>query len=674
MTKFYHEDITKSKMYMERIENRIIALATYDMVWMRLQAKIVYDSKREIDDHLLFWASNEGDKADFVKILGHLSAYFQIERRLVKDTHDITELLMWYSCEVREALIEVEPKSTAIVPYTGGQDMSLTFAKSQNDSRVNELVDTLNTNSKGMSPNAIKEIQNVLEDLNNGTKEGGEYSKNMTFLKACADLNFGIGDPEDETDMDKVLASMNETHYGMDEAKDLIIEFMGVKQLNKEAASPQFIFVGPAGTGKTTLALQIAKALGRKSARVSLGGMKDDSALRGHGRTYLGSKAGRIMDAIAKTGTSNPVIVLDEIDKMAPESSADAVLLEILDPAQNVGFTDSYFNFAYDLSNVIFIATANYPERIDEPIIDRMELIECAGYTLKEKVKIATKYVIPKVMKEFGLKNKDISLTGGVLKHIINGWTREAGMRSLEQSVAKILRGAVLQVIKGKKVKITKKYVEKRLGRIIWEDTDSIETTVPGTVNGLAISGGFTGAVIQMESAFSNDRGIKLLGQTGDMMNSSKEVGMEFLSNNIDRYGIDESVLTEVGIATLLGAISTNADGDSASITMLTSWVSLLLDRPVNANVAMTGSISLNGAVRAIGGLDMKVAAGIRAGIKTFIISEENRRDFDELPNSSKNGATFHIVKHVDEVMFHALGVEAIDFEEEEVNEFYAAF
>lgn len=673
MTDFYHSNINFSKKAMLKIELIIIELCSHEMEWLKLEAKIVWDSGREIDDCELFWASGNGNRANWWKLLGHLAVYWQVDRAIVYNPYDITELLTHMLESVRETLAE-KKNEKALIPFKGDENMPLTFKKSQKDARVNELVDILNSHAKGMGSNAIKEIQNLLEDLKNGNKEGSEYSKNMTFLKACADLNFGVGDPVDNKDMDDVLEKMNATHYGMDDAKEMIIEFMGVRQLNAKADSPQFIFTGPAGTGKTTLALQIAKALGRKSARVSLGGMKDDSQLRGHSRTYVGSKCGRIMDAIIKTGTSNPVIVLDEIDKMAPESAADAVLLEILDPAQNVGFTDAYFNFPYDLSNVIFIATANYPDRIDAPIIDRMETIECTGYTLEEKVKIATKYVIPKVMKDFGLKAPDIKFSKASIKFIINGWTREAGMRSLEQAIAKIFRGAVLDVIKGKKVKITKKFVEKRLGRIIWKDTDKIETLVPGTVNGLAVCGGFTGAVIQMESAFSVDKGCKMLGDAGDMLKNSSKVGWEFLANNIERYGLSSELLEDVGIATLLGKISMPSDGDSASITLVTSWVSLLLDRPVNADVAMTGSISLNGAVRAIGGLDMKTSAGIRAGIKTFIISEENKEDYEDLPAATKKAATFHIVKHVDDVMFHALGIVPVECKEEIIEEFYAAY
>ena len=651
MKNYYHSNMEKTHYTLYQIEKVLEDLASKDMLFMQPLSKLIYMSGREIDDLLIFWQSNLANGADYLAIIKMLMNYFEGRTDYLLKVEDFTGLTgcMLQMIQNELSSFNTEEKDT---------DMD-TFKKSQKDSKINELVAILNKTAKGMSNEAIKEIGDVLDVLRNGDKKSSEYSKNMTFLKACSDLSFGINDTVDETDMEKVLSELNKTHYGMDDAKDLVIEFMGIRQLNKKAASPQFIFTGAAGTGKTTLALQIAKALGRKAARVSLGGVGDDAVLRGHGRTYLGSKCGRIMNAIMKTGVSNPVIVLDEIDKMNTSGSADSVLLEILDPAQNVGFTDSYFNFAYDLSNVIFIATANYPEQIDEPIIDRMETIECTGYTLNEKTKIATKYIIPKVMKDFGLKTEQIKFTPATIKFLVNGWTREAGMRSLEQAISKILRGAVLQIIKGKKVvSITKKYVELRMGQPFFEDDEEIDTSTPGTVNGLAVMGGFTGCVIQIESAFSNDKGTKMLGDTGKMMNNSCEVVNEFMANNADRYGVDGSIMEEVGIATLLGTISTPSDGDSASITLLTSWVSLLLDRPVNPKVAMTGSISLNGKVRAIGGLDHKVAAGVRSGIETFIISEENRRDYNELSAELKKAATFHLVDHVDEVMFHALNVE----------------
>lgn len=651
---YFHSHKEKTNWTMYQIEQELINLSAKDMLYMKPLAKLVYESKREIDDSLIFWKSNLANNANHHKIIQILTGYFKGHTEYMNTVCDLTLL-----SDCMLSMIQTEVKKQSF-KREKENDM-MTFKKSQKDGKVNELIEVLNSRAKGMSEDAIKEIQDVLASMASDKKSGSDYSKNMTFLKACSDLTFGTNNTVDETDMEKVLADLNATHYGMDDAKELMVEFMGVKQLNKDAASPQFIFTGPAGTGKTTLALQIAEALGRKAARVSLGGIGDDAILRGHDRTYMGSKCGRIMNAIIKTGVSNPVIVLDEIDKMDVNGAADAVLLEILDPAQNVGFTDSYFNFAYDLSDVIFIATANYPERIDAPIIDRMETIECSGYTLNEKAKIATKYIIPKTMKEMGLKKGQIKFTAPTVKFLIDSYTREAGMRSLEQAISKILRGAVMQIIKGKKtVSITKKYVEKRMGQIIWDEDDEIDTAIPGTVNGLAVMGGFTGAVIQIESAFSNKLGMRMLGDTGDMMDNSCETVQEFLSNNIDRYGVPEvgDILDAVGIATLLGTISCPSDGDSASITLLTSWVSLLLDRPVNPKVAMTGSISLNGKVRAIGGLDHKVAAGVRAGIETFIISEENRKDYNELSDELKRSATFHIVKHADEVMLHALNVE----------------
>ena len=661
---YMHSDKKASNLNLYAIELALEALSVVDMKMMAPLAKVVYASGREVDDAFLWYHSNMIDAhCDYVYALHNLVKYFPMSLKLLKPTPDLTINFVY----IRRYLERLVSKIGKKINTEEGKDM---FKKSQKDAALNITIDELNALRKHMSDEQLKEIETVVEEVRTSAPSGESYTKNVAFLRECAKLSFGKNDTIDETDMGKVLDTLNNTHFGMDDAKELVVEFMAIKQLNKEADSPQFIFAGPAGTGKTTLAIRIGEALGRKVARVSLGGIDNASALRGHSRTYLGSKCGRIMNAIIKTGVSNPVIILDEIDKMSEMGSADSALLEILDPAQNVGFTDSYFNFAYDLSNVIFIATANYLERIDAPLLDRMETIECDGYTLNEKIKIGTEYIIPKTMKAQGLKDKDIKFSKATLKHLINGYTREAGMRSLEQAISKILRGAVLQIVKGKKhVSITKKYVEKRMGQIIFDDDTTINTTTPGTVNGLAVMGGFTGCVIQLESSFTTSNGIKMLGDTGKMMDNSCETVQVFLDNNMERYGIDRSISETVGIATLLGTISTPSDGDSASITLLTSWVSLLLDRPVNPKVAMTGSISLNGEVRAIGGLDHKVAAGVRSGIDTFIISHENEKDYNKLPKEIKNAATFHIVKHVDEVMFHALNVVAVDLEEDDYTE-----
>ena len=481
----------------------------------------------------------------------------------------------------------------------------------------------------------------------------------MDYLVFCSKLSFGTATTVDEHDFDKVQAKLDETHYGLDDAKERVMEFLAVSQLKEDSDAPKFLMVGGAGTGKTSFANALGVALGREVQRVALGGVTDVSTLRGHSRTYVGSKAGRIMSCMNKCKVDNPIIILDEIDKMGDVGSAESVLLEVLDPEQNDGFVDTYLNFPYDLSKVIFVATANYYQMIDAPLADRLEIIETAGYSMTDKVKIATDYVIPKKIKKLGLKEENVKITKPTVKALIDGYTREAGVRRMEQAIEKVLRGTVRNALKtpSKKFSITKKFVEKRLGEPYFTDKDAPDHSIPGTCTGLAYTG-VGGVTTTMEVVFSRELGLNMTGEAGSMLRNSLQVALTNVCNNAAYIGADTDILDELGLHAQLGDGSTSTDGPSAGILFATSIASLLTDTPVKERLGMTGELRLNGRVTAIGGLEEKIPGGYRSGLREFIVPKENEKNLKDIPKEILKKVKIHCVEHVSEVFKIALGID----------------
>ena len=473
---------------------------------------------------------------------------------------------------------------------------------------------------------------------------------------------------KDMLDLDKAAKILNDSHYGLDEVKDRVLEYMAVMQLTKkqkvDKAPTILCFVGPPGVGKTSIGKSIAQALGRKFAKISLGGVRDEAEIRGHRRTYVGAMAGRVINGLKQAGTSNPVFMLDEIDKLASDYRGDpsSALLEVLDPAQNQNFEDHYLDMPYDLSEVIFIATANTMD-IPEPLLDRMEIIRYAGYTVAEKLIIAKKYLLPQAIRENGLQKNQIEVGDEMLLRIIEHYTKEAGVRELTRQLGKIMRKVARQLLQDKKLKkvvLTGTNLSDYLGPEKYDVSIQNQSNEVGVATGLAWTS-VGGDVLFVEVAVSEGKGeLKLTGQLGDVMKESAQAALTYVRSNAQELGIDVKKLDKSDIHIHVPEGAVPKDGPSAGVTMVTALVSALTERPVRKEVAMTGEVTLRGQVLRIGGLKEKAIAAARAGCKIVCIPAENQRDLVEIPDDIKKQIKFVPTKYVRENLEVALEKVAI--------------
>jgi ATP-dependent Lon protease len=453
---------------------------------------------------------------------------------------------------------------------------------------------------------------------------------------------------------------LDEDHYDLKEIKERIVEQLAVLKLNPGAKAPILCFVGPPGVGKTSLGQSIARALGRKFERMSLGGMHDESELRGHRRTYIGALPGRLVRALRDAGTMNPVIMLDEVDKIGADWRGDpsAALLEVLDPAQNHAFRDHYLDVELDLSQVLFVATANVADTIPGPLFDRMEVIRFDGYTTDEKVAIARGHLWPRQVERNGLRPDEVATTDDVLRRVVSDYTREAGVRQLERELGTLLRKTATRIATGDQalpIVIDEAAVRDALGRPKVFHEAAVRTAVPGVATGLAVTG-VGGDVLFVEAAAMPGKGgLVLTGQLGDVMKESARIALTYVKSHASELGIDEHALDgrEVHVHVPAGAIP--KDGPSAGITMTLAIASVLSGRPVRRDLAMTGEVTLRGKVLEIGGVKEKVLAAYRAGLREVIMPKSNEKDLRDIPDEVKNHMTFRFVERMDEVLKIAL-------------------
>ena len=509
--------------------------------------------------------------------------------------------------------------------------------------------------SKDIEEKAIKEVKR-LEKLNPSSPD---YSIILNYLDWLLELPFNdkTVDTEDLSIAKEILDS---DHFGLEKVKERILEYLAVLHLTKEIRGPILCFVGPPGVGKTSIASSIARALNRKFVRMSLGGVKDEAEIRGHRKTYVGAMPGRIIFGLKTAGSNNPVFLLDEIDKLSSDIHGDpsSALLEVLDPEQNSTFRDRFLEVPFDLSNVMFITTANSVDTIPYPLLDRMEIIEINGYTDQEKLEIAKRYLVPKQVKLNGLTDKKVEITDDGIKAVIENYTMEAGVRNLERELASIVRKVATKVAIGKRVKkqvIDRDNVDKYLGVKKYIKDQFIDKDQVGAVNGLAWTS-VGGVSLTIEVTLMSGKGeILLTGKLGDVMKESARAAISYIRSNASKYGIEEERFEKTDIHIHVPEGATPKDGPSAGITMATAILSAFTNKAVRGDVAMTGEITLRGKVLAIGGLKEKALAGYRNGIKTIIIPKANVKDLEEIPQEIKKQIKFIPVEQVDEVFKNAV-------------------
>jgi ATP-dependent Lon protease len=509
-----------------------------------------------------------------------------------------------------------------------------------------------------MPPEAEEQALRELARLERMSDGAAEYSMTRTYLDWLIAMPWSKTDAE-QLDIERARAILDEDHYGLDKVKRRILEFLAVRKLNPQGRSPILCFVGPPGVGKTSLGQSIAKALGLEFRRVSLGGVHDEAEIRGHRRTYIGSLPGNIAQAMRKAGRRNPVLMLDEVDKLSASYQGDpfSALLEVLDPEQNNSFRDNYLGVPFDLSKVLFIGTANVLDSIPAPLRDRMEIIELTGYTEEEKLQIARRYLLKRQLDANGLSAEKVQISEEALRRVIVDYTREAGVRSLERQIGALLRNAAVTIASGlaASVAIETADIPKILGAARFENDVALRTSVPGVATGLAWTPA-GGDILFIESSRVKGTGkLILTGQLGDVMKESAQAAVTLVKSQADRLGIDPAMLENADLHIHVPAGAIPKDGPSAGVAMATSLASLLSQRTVRADVAMTGEISLRGVVLPVGGIKEKCVAAARAGIRTVILPARNRRDLDDIPESVRHHLEFVWAEKIEDVLARAL-------------------
>lgn len=524
------------------------------------------------------------------------------------------------------------------------------------DEEIKELEEL--ATKKDWNDNVREVFEKELNKLKRLNPAAPDYSVQSNYLREMLDLPWNHCS-EDNLDLNHAKEVLDADHFGLEKVKERILEYLAVLKLKADMKSPILCLYGPPGVGKTSLGKSVARAVNREFARMSLGGLHDESEIRGHRKTYIGAMPGRILQNIKKAGTSNPVFILDEIDKVGNDFRGDpqSALLEVLDPEQNGSFHDNFLDIDYDLSKVMFIATANDLSTIAGPLRDRMEIIEVSGYLLEEKREIAKRHLIPKQLENHGITTENVIFSDEIVDMIIEKYTRESGVRSLDMTIAKIMRHVARKVAMNKKFTVTldEAKVKEYLGSPIFSREEYQGNELPGVVTGLAWTA-VGGEILYIESSYSKGKGhLSLTGNLGDVMKESATIALEYIKSHASEIGIDEKMFEENDIHVHVPAGAVPKDGPSAGITMVTALVSSLTGRKVKKAIAMTGEITLRGKVLPVGGIREKILAAKRAGIKEIILCSQNRKDIDDIKKEYLKGLKFHYVDQIKEVLEVAL-------------------
>lgn len=517
--------------------------------------------------------------------------------------------------------------------------------------------------TKKWNEEVAKHFDKELAKLQRMNPQVAEFSIQRNYLDLVLELPWNEFS-KDKFDLKRARKILDRDHYGLDDVKKRIVEYLAVLKLRNDMKSPILCLYGPPGVGKTSLGKSIAESLGREYVRISLGGLRDEAEIRGHRKTYIGAMPGRIIQSLKKAGTSNPVFVLDEIDKLSMGNQGDpsSAMLEVLDPEQNFAFYDNFLELGFDLSKVMFIATSNSLSSIQPALLDRMEIINVSGYTTEEKVEIAKRHLLPKQLKEHGLTKSHLFIGKPQLEKIVEGYTRESGVRGLEKQIAKMVRHAAMKIAMEEpyETKVTNALIVEVLGAPKMERDKYENNDVAGVVTGLAWTR-VGGDILFIESILSKGKGqLNLTGNLGKVMKESATIAMEYIKSNAESMGIDPEVFEKYNVHVHVPEGATPKDGPSAGITMLTSLVSLFTQRKVKKSIAMTGEITLRGKVLPVGGIKEKILAAKRARIKEILLCEDNRRDIEEIKPEYLKGLKFHYVKEMSDVLDLALTKEKV--------------
>ncbi|MCI0536758.1 MAG: endopeptidase La [Verrucomicrobiales bacterium] len=595
-----------------------------------------------------------GPKQDLLEELDLMKRTRAVQLRLAAQL-EIAELQQKLQKDVASQFTEAQRRA-----YLREQIKAIQRELGEGDDGTEQQAEQLRKRLEEAKPpkDVMEQAERELKRLAFIPPASAEYPVIVSYLETAAELPWSKLS-EDKLDLNEAQRVLDRDHYDLEKVKRRLIEYLAVRKLNPEGRGPILCFLGPPGVGKTSLGQSIADALGRKFARLSLGGIRDEAEIRGHRRTYIGAMPGRIIQELRRAGTRNPVMMLDEVDKLGADFRGDpaSALLEVLDPRQNNAFVDRYLDVPFDLSQVLFIATANYLEGIPAPLLDRMELISLAGYTEREKLEIARRYIVPRQVQENGLKSQQVEWPESALIKIINDYTREAGVRELERQIGAVCRAVAACVAKGgcDHVAVTPDLVQDHLGAPKYVREGKLKTNHPGVVTGLAYTP-VGGEVLHIEATKYPGKGnVQLTGQIGNVMKESVQAALSLLRGRARDLRISDAVFKDVDIHVHVPAGAVPKDGPSAGVAMFTALASLFADTPVRSDVAMTGEITLRGLVLPIGGLKEKSLAALRAGITTVIFPKLNEKDLPDIPEEAKQKLRFVPVEDVDEVLSVAL-------------------
>ena len=588
---------------------------------------------------------------------GLLETFDLLERakmllQLVKEELEVAKIQKRINEEINEKVND-QQKEFFLRRQLDAIKKELGIEKDEKESELEKLEQKLA--DRDLPDDALRVVQQELDKLKTLNPQSPEFNVTRSYLELIGDLPWGEYS-DDNMEISHARKVLDEGHYGLEDVKELILEFLASVIRRGKIAGSIICLVGPPGVGKTSIGKSVAEALDRKFFRFSVGGMRDEAEIKGHRRTYIGAMAGKLIQSIKRVGTSNPVIMLDEIDKIGSSFRGDpaSALLEVLDPEQNSSFLDHYLDIPFDLSNVLFITTANQLDTIPGPLLDRMEVIRLSGYILEEKSEIAKRYLIPKQLREHGFEPDEIQFDPEAVKLIVDKYAREAGVRNLEKQVRKIIRKVSLELAEAKEVsfEITEEDVERYLGKPIFRTERLYEKPTPGVVLGLAYTS-FGGATLYIEStAIQNGKGgFKRTGQLGNVMQESSEIAYSFVQSVICKDSEYADFFNKHSVHLHVPAGATPKDGPSAGITMALSLYSLAVNKPIKEGIAMTGELTLTGKVLPIGGVKEKTIGAKRVGIKELIFPIDNKKDFEELPEHIQEGITVHFADHFEDVL-----------------------